>query len=106
MKYKFYHNLKRDKMLKYLSYLSVLQENSRFCYRLEMALIEAYLMWKRGKHDWLHIDRILEYGNPHEDPQERLFVETVNTPIGSYKVFSAFYLTHKYLLSQFIVFGP
>ena len=102
MKYKFYHNLKRDKMLKYLSYLSVLQENSRFCYRLEMALIEAYLMWKRGKHDWLHIDRILEYGNPHEDPQERLFVETVNTPIGSYKVFSAFYLTHKYLLSQLL----
>ena len=102
MKYKFYHNLKRDKMLKYLSYLSVLQENSRFCYRLEMALIEAYLMWKRGKHDWLHIDRILEYGNPHEEPQERLFVETVNTPIGSYKVFSAFYLTHKYLLSQLL----
>ncbi|MDD7437330.1 MAG: hypothetical protein PUK66_00595 [Bacteroidales bacterium] len=103
MKYKFYHNLKRDKMLKYLSYLSVLQENSRFCYRLEMALVEAYLMWKRGKHDWFHIDRILEYGNPQfEDPQERLFVETVNTPIGSYKVFSAFYLTHKYLLSQLL----
>lgn len=102
MKNKFYHNLKRDKMLKYLSYLSVLQENSRFCYRLEMALIEAYLMWKRGKHDWLHIDRILEYGNPQENPQERLFVETVNTPIGSYKVFSAFYLTHKYLLSQLL----
>ena len=103
MKYKFYHNLKRDKMLKYLSYLSVLQENSRFCYRLEMALVEAYLMWKRGKHDWFYIDRILEYGNPQlEDPQERLFVETVNTPIGSYKVFSAFYLTHKYLLSQLL----
>ena len=103
MKYKFYHNLKRDKMLKYLSYLSVLQENSRFCYRLEMALVEAYLMWKRGKYDWFYIDRILEYGNPQlEDPQERLFVETVNTPIGSYKVFSAFYLTHKYLLSQLL----
>lgn len=103
MKYKFYHNLKRDKMLKYLSYLSVLQENSRFCYRLEKALVEAYLMWKRGKHDWFYIDRILEYGNPQlEDPQERLFVETVNTPIGSYKVFSAFYLTHKYLLSQLL----
>lgn len=103
MKYKFYHNLKRDKMLKYLSYLSVLQENSRFCYRLEMALVEAYLMWKRGKYDWFNIDRILEYGNPQlEDPQERLFVETVNTPIGSYKVFSAFYLTHKYLLSQLL----
>ncbi|WP_315364371.1 hypothetical protein [Prevotella jejuni] len=103
MKYKFYHNLKRDKMLKYLSYLSVLQENSRFCYRLEIALVEAYLMWKRGKHNWFYIDKILEYGNPQlEDPQERLFVETVNTPIGSYKVFSAFYLTHKYLLSQLL----
>lgn len=108
MKYKFYHNLKRDKMLKYLSYLSVLQENSRFCYRLEMVLVEAYLMWKRGKYDWFYIDRILEYGNPQsedpqpKDPQERLFVETVNTPIGSYKVFSAFYLTHKYLLSQLL----
>ena len=108
MKYKFYHNLKRDKMLKYLSYLSVLQENSRFCYRLEMVLVEAYLMWKRGKYDWFYIDRILEYGNPQsedpqpKDPQERLFVETVNTPIGSYKVFSAFYLTHKYLLCQLL----
>ena len=103
MKNKFYHNLKGDKMLKYLSYLSVLQENSSFCYRLEMALVEAYLQWRRGKYDWFHIDRILEYGNPQfEDSQERLFVETVNTPIGSYKVFSAFYLTHKYLLSQLL----
>ena len=103
MKYKFYHDLKGDKMLKYLSYLSVLQENSSFCHRLEMALVEAYLQWRRRKYDWFHIDRVLEYGNPQfEDPQERLFVETVNTPIGSYKVFSAFYLTHKYLLSQLL----
>ena len=70
MKNKFYHNLKGDKMLKYLSYLSVLQENSSFCYRLEMALVEAYLQWRRGKYDWFHIDRILEYGNPQfEDSQ-------------------------------------
>lgn len=103
MKNKFYHNLKRDKVLKYLSYLSVLQDNSSFCYRLEMALVEAYLMWRRGKYDWSHIDRLLEHGNPQfEDPQERLFVETVNTPIGSYKIFSAFNLTYKYLLSQLL----
>ena len=103
MKYKFYHNLKGDNMLKYLSYLSVQQENSSFCYRIEMALVEAYLMWRRKKYDWELIDRILEKGNPQfEDPQERLFVETVNTPIGSYKVFSAFYLTHKNLLSQLL----
>ena len=68
-----------------------------------MALVEAYLMWRRGKYDWECIDKILENGNPQfEDPQERLFVETVNTPIGSYKVFSAFYLTHKNLLSQLL----
>ena len=86
-------------MLKYLSYLSVQQENSSFCYRLEMALAKAYLMWKRGKYDWKLIDGILEKGSLQlEDPQERLFVETVNTPIGSYKVFSAFYLIHKNLL--------
>ena len=103
MKYKFYHNLKGDNMLKYLSYLSVQQKNSSFCYRIEMALVEAYLMWRRKKYDWELIDRILEKGNPQlEDPQERLFVETVNTPIGSYKVFSAFYLTHKNLLSQLL----
>lgn len=103
MKNKFYHNLKREKVLKYLSYLSVLQENSSFCYRLEMALVEAYLMWRRRKYDWSHIDRLLEHGNPQfEDPQERLFVETVNTPIGSYKIFSAFNLTYKYLLSQLL----
>lgn len=103
MQYKFYHNLKGDKMLKYLSYLSVQQENSSFCYRLEMALVKAYLMWKRGKYDWKLIDGILEKGSLQlKDPQERLFVETVNTPIGSYKVFSAFYLTHKNLLSQLL----
>lgn len=103
MQYKFYHNLKGDKMLKYLSYLSVQQENSSFCYRLEIALAKAYLMWKRGKYDWKLIDGILEKGSLQlEDPQERLFVETVNTPIGSYKVFSAFYLTHKNLLSQLL----
>ena len=90
-------------MLKYLSYLSVHQENSSFCYRFEMALAEAYLMWRRRKYGWTLIDRILEKGNPQlEDPQERLFVETVNTPIGSYKIFSAFYLTHKNLLSQLL----
>ena len=103
MKNKFYHNLKKEQMLKYLSYLSVLQENSSFCYKLEMVLAEAYLMWRRGKYNWSHIDRILEHGNPQlEDPQERLFVETVNTPIGSYKIFSAFNLTYKYLLSQLL----
>lgn len=103
MTYKFFHNLKGDKMLKFLSYLSVQQENSSFCYRFETAIIEAYLMWRRGKNDWSLIDRILERGNPYfEDPQERLFVETVHTPIGSYKVFSAFYLTHKFLLSQLL----
>ena len=90
-------------MLKFLSYLSVQQENSSFCYRFETAIIEAYLMWRRRKYDWSLIDRILECGNPQfEDPQERLFVESVHTPIGSYKVFSAFYLTHKFLLSQLL----
>ena len=90
-------------MLKFLSYLSVKQENSSFCYRFETAIIEAYLMWRRRKYDWSLIDRILECGNPQfEDPQERLFVEAVHTPIGSYKVFSAFYLTHKFLLSQLL----
>lgn len=103
MAYKFFHNLRGDKMLKFLSYLSVQQENSSFCYRFETAIIEAYLMWRRKKNDWSHIDKILEWGNPQfEDPQERLFVETVHTPIGSYKVFSAFYLTHKFLLSQLL----
>lgn len=87
----------------FLSYLSVLKENSSFCYRFETAIIEAYLMWRRGKFNWSPIDRILKYGNPqYEDPQERLFVELINTPYGSYKVFSAFYLTHKYLLSQLL----
>lgn len=90
-------------MLKFLSYLSVQQENSSFCYRFEIAIIEAYLMWRRRKTDWSLIDRILKYGDPQfEDPQERLFVESVHTPIGSYKVFSAFYLTHKFLLSQLL----
>lgn len=108
MQYKFYHNLKGDKMLKYLSYLSVQQENSSFCYRLEMALAKAYLMWKRGKYDWKLIDGILEKGSLQlEDPQERLFVETVNTPIGSYSLtqFCLHYRMFPYKGKQLVVLG-
>lgn len=67
-----------------------------------MTLDGVYLMWNRENYDLFRIDRILEDGNPRfEDQQERLFVETVNTPICSYKVFSAFYLTHKYLPADY-----
>ena len=39
MAYNFFHNLRGDKMLKFLSYLSVQQENSSFCYRFETCLL-------------------------------------------------------------------
>lgn len=100
---KFYYKFKGDNMLRYLSYLSTLQANSRFCYRIELAIIKAYLMWRRGKYDWCAITRILEYGyHQIEDPQELLFIETVNSPIGSYKVFPASFLTYKYTPSQLL----
>ena len=61
-------------MLKYLSYLSIQQENSSFCYRFEMALVEAYLMWRRKKYDWELIDRILEKSFPQRYTYTLFFI--------------------------------
>ena len=63
----------------------------------------AYGMWRRGKCDWSIIEKLLTNGIPKlEDPQERLFVEIVNTPFESFRVFSSIFLTHQYLLSQLL----
>lgn len=90
-------------MLKFISLLSVNSNNSTFVIRIFYAQMAAYGLWRRGKCDWSKIEKLLTYGIPKlEDPQERLFVETVNTPYGSFRVFSSFFLTHKYLLSQLL----
>lgn len=103
MKQKFYHSYKSDDMLKYISLLSVRSCNSPFMLRIFKAQMTAYGMWRRGKYDWNKIEKILINGIPTlEDPQERLFVETVNTPYGSFSVFSSVFLTHKSILSQLL----
>lgn len=90
-------------MLKFLSLLSVNENNSLFTIRIFYAQMAAYGMWRRGKYDWGKIENVLTNGIPTlEDPQERLFVETVNTPMGSFRVFSSIFLTHKHLLSQLL----
>lgn len=100
---KFYTNLRGDNVLKYISVISTLEQNSSFCYRIALAQMKAYAMWKKNKYNWNEIDSIFKKGMPQwEDPQEVLFVETVNAPIGSYKVFSSFLLTHKFNLSQLL----
>lgn len=99
----FYQNLKDDNVLKYISVLSVLEQNSSFCHRLAIAQMAAYAMWKRDDIDWCELESILKKGEPQwEDPQEVLFIETLNTPFDSYRVFSSFLLTHKYNLSQLL----
>lgn len=103
MKYRFYRSLRRDDVLKFISLLSVLDRNSRFCYRLIAAQLRAYIMWRRQRYDWSEIENIFVNGIPQlEDPQEMLFVETVNSPKASFKVFPTFYLTHKFNLSQLL----
>jgi len=62
MSSKFYHNLRGDDILKYLSLLSTLDSHSMFCYRLNMAQVKAYAMWRRGKFDKSVIDNVLENG--------------------------------------------
>lgn len=90
-------------MLKFISVLSANSNNSPFSIRIAYCQMAAYGMWRRGKCDWSIIERFLINGIPPlEDPQERLFVETVNTPLGSYRVFSSIFLSHKYLLSQLL----
>lgn len=90
-------------MLKFISLLSVNENNSLFSIRIFYAQMAAYGMWRKGKCDWRKIEGLLNAGIPTlEDPQERLFVETVNTPLGSFRVFPSIFLTHKYLLSQLL----
>lgn len=90
-------------MLKFISLLSTKSNNSPFSIRIIYAQMAAYGMWRRGKCDWSKIEKLLTGGIPMlEDPQERLFVETVNTPYGSFRVFSSVFLTHQYLLSQLL----
>lgn len=100
---KFYTNLRGDNVLKYISVISTLEQNSSFCYRIALAQMKAYAMWKQNKYNWNEIESIFIKGMPQwEDPQEVLFVETVNTPIDSYRVFPSFLLTHKFNLSQLL----
>lgn len=100
---KFYTNLRGDNVLKYISVLSTMEQNSSFCYRIVLAQMKAYAMWKQNKYNWKEIESIFIKGMPQwEDPQEVLFVETVNTPIDSYRVFPSFLLTHKFNLSQLL----
>ena len=90
---KFYTNLRGDNVLKYISVLSTMEQNSSFCYRIVLAQMKAYAMWKQNKYNWKEIESIFIKGMPQwEDPQEVLFVETVNTPIDSYRVFPSFLL--------------
>ena len=103
MKQQFFHRYKGDDMLKFISLLSVNENNSLFTIRIFYAQMAAYGMWRRRKYDWGKIENVLTNGIPSlEDSQERLFVETVNTPIGSFRVFSSLFLTHKHLLSQLL----
>lgn len=103
MKKRFFHRYKGDDMLQFISLLSVNENNSPFSIRIFYAQMAAYGMWRRGKYDWGKIENVLTNGIPTlEDPQERLFVETVNTPMGSFRVFSSIFLTHKHLLSQLL----
>lgn len=103
MRQRFFHRYKGDDMLKFISLLSTNCNNSPFSIRIAYCQMAAYGMWRRGKCDWSKIERLLDDGiKTLEDPQERLFVETVNTPLGSFRVFSSVFLTHKYLLSQLL----
>lgn len=103
MKYKYYHNYKAEDILKYISVMSVTENNSRFLGRLLFAQMKAYEMLRRKRYDWYFLESVFENGVPQiEDPQEVLFVETVNTPFGSYRVFSSIFLTHKFELSQLL----
>lgn len=103
MAHKYHHGFHGDDILKFVSILSTLSKNSSFSFRLAQLQMKAYQAWRRGKKWNESLDTILDKGNPTmEDPQERLFVETVNTPKGSFRIFSAYFLTHKYNLSRLL----
>lgn len=103
MKHRFYHDFKGEDLLKFISVMSVTVNNSRFSGRLIFAQMKAYEMFRRKRYDWGALESVLQNGIPQiEDPQEVLFVETINTPYASYRVFSSVFLTHKYNLSQLL----
>ena len=103
MVHKYYLGFRGDDLLKFVSNLSTLSKNSSFGFRLAQLQMEAYIAWRRGKKWNYSLDNVLFNSNPMmDDPQERLFIETVNTPKGSFRVFSAYFLTHKYNLSRLL----
>lgn len=103
MKHRYYHDYRGEEILRFISVMSVTEGNSSFLGRLLYAQMKAYEMLRRKRYDWNLLERVFENGIPQmEDPQEVLFVETVNSPFSSYRVFSSIFLTHKFDLSQLL----
>ncbi len=98
------HKYKKEELVGYLASLHLFPQNSSSILRLSMLLYEALSM--KGGEDHLVIPKFqkeIEKKYPYdicEDPQEYLFVDTVHTPRGTYRVFPGIFSYLQYNLTR------
>lgn len=102
----FLKQYQRKDLLRYLSCISFLPDNSSHAYKISM--LTYYTLLKRGGKKHLYIpsfrrDVIKHYSfEPQEDPQENLFVDCVHTPKGSFRVFLGIFSCLQYNLTRLL----
>lgn len=95
---------RKDELVRYLASLYLYAQNSSNILRLSMLLYEA-MAGKGGKeHIFIpkfqkEIERSYSY-DMNEDPQEYLFVDSVHTPRGTYRVFPGIFSYLQYNLTR------
>lgn len=95
---------RKDELVRYLASLHLYAQNSSNILRLSMLLYEA-MAGKGGKeHIFIpkfqkEIERSYSY-DVNEDPQEYLFVDSVHTPRGTYRVFPGIFSYLQYNLTR------
>lgn len=95
---------RKDELVRYLASLHLYAQNSSNNLRLSMLLYEA-MAGKGGKeHIFIpkfqkEIERSYSY-DMNEDPQDYLFVDSVHTPRGTYRVFPGIFSYLQYNLTR------
>lgn len=100
----FLQKYKKDELVRYLASLHLYAQNSSNILRLSMLLYEA--MAGKGGKERIFIPKFqkeIEKNYPYdmnEDPQEYLFVDSVHTPRGTYRVFPGIFSYLQYNLTR------
>lgn len=100
MNHNYINGLSAEERLYYFSYLQSLKENSAFIQRLYICQSYSYLTLKSNRDYSDRLQHVITNGVIEvEEPQTNLFVETVLTPFGSFRVFPGCFEYDRYNLS-------